>query len=94
MTVDLHKRMRCYRGRVMHVVRLCDPATPWRAKDYVPWYESACQTTGLYSGELHPRVTQPCHLWSAHRRAFRRVRGRVILTTFHDCQECTLAVQQ
>lgn len=91
MTVDLYKRMRCYRGRVMHVVRLCDPPT-WRAKDYVPWYESACQVTGLYSGELHPRISQPCHLWSARRTVVLRRGGLVITRTFHDCQECTLAV--
>lgn len=94
MTVDLGRRMRCYRGRVMHVVRLCDPPMPWRAKSYMPWYESACQTSGLYSGELHPRVSQPCYLWSVRRVTVRRHAGLVITRTFHDCQECTLAVQQ
>lgn len=90
MTVDLWKRKRAHRGRLMHVVRPIVP--PW--PDARTYLASVCTTSSLFGGPPHPRIAQPADLWSSQRYAFRRRRGKVIVTTFHDCQECTLAVQE
>lgn len=91
MTVSLLKRMRCHRGRVMHVVRLVP--SPWPA-DPAPWYATACWDTSMAAlgSRPYPRIRQPARVWSCRRRLTRRHRGRVVVTVFHDCQECTLEV--
>lgn len=88
MTVNLLKRMRCYRGRLMHIVQ-----PYWPLHDSVMWYRSACMTSSVFGHPPHHRSNQPANLWSSHRRTVRRRRGRLIMTYFHDCQECTLEVE-